>query len=288
MKKPLRLAHISDLHFSRFSPNPLQLFSKRWLGTLNLALIRKNEFLNMRPYELIDTFKDLNINEVIISGDVSTTSYAKEFIMAKGFTKSLGLPHYVIPGNHDHYTRASFRKKLFYSYFPSKFSDMSPFDLKNDRLTMHRLTDGWTMIALDTALATPLYASTGLFSPEIEAKLEDALKQVPPNDRVILVNHFPFFQHESPRRILKRGRVLEALIKRHPQISLYLHGHTHRHCLADLRGDGLPIVLDSGSCSHYQRGSWNLLELSPNRCAVEVYRWNTGFKKSHEEIFTWD
>ncbi len=39
--RPLRLIHVSDVHFWRYAFNPLQLFSKRLLGMASLVARRR-------------------------------------------------------------------------------------------------------------------------------------------------------------------------------------------------------------------------------------------------------
>ncbi len=117
------------------------------------------------------------------------------------------------------------------------------------------------ILALDTALATPWVSSRGLFSKEIEKHLRSLLQQIPPDDKIIVVNHFPFFQNESRRKILVRGEALQNVLKDFPNVKLYLHGHTHRRSVADLRENGLPIVIDCGSTGMGSKVSWNLIDL---------------------------
>lgn len=269
----MRIAHLSDLHFSRFSFGLTQFLSKRWLGNLNLLLNRSHDYHEKRPFSLPELLESLKVTHVIITGDLTTTSSRKEYAVAQGFIECLkthGFDVFVIPGNHDHYTKQACKSKLFYRYFPAQFSN-SPFNLKDHRVTSHRLQDSWTLVALDTALATPLISSNGCFSEEIERHLIALLATIPEDENIILMNHFPFFQHDEPKRRLWRGDELQKVIENHLNIQLYLHGHTHRRCVADLRKNGLPIILDSGSTS-YRKGSWNLLDIQPDGCDLEVYQ----------------
>lgn len=95
---------------------------------------------------------------------------------------------------------------------------------------------------MDTALATTLVSSNGYFSPVVEENFKNSLKN-PPKENVLLVNHFPFFDHDTPRRRLIRGNQLLRLVESCPHIQMYLHGHTHRHTIADLRPNKLPLSL---------------------------------------------
>jgi 3',5'-cyclic AMP phosphodiesterase CpdA len=293
-----RCAHISDLHFSKPSWSLNQFFSKRWLGNANLMLSRKQVYTPEHLHSLIDTFTRLDVKHVFITGDVSTTSTEEEFELAQEFVSSLkdaNLNVFVLPGNHDQYTRKAHRDQLFYQFFETQYAPITSFNLKKDGLTIAPLAPKWSIILLDTALATSLISSCGLFNTQLEEKLEAALKEIPSHHNLILANHFPFFHNDSPRKMLKRGSHLRAILERNPQIRLYIHGHTHRHCIADLRSSNLPIVLDSGSTSHQKIGSWNLIDIASTGCTVQPYYWQIGSAEAlnhwiskDPKTFTWE
>ena len=287
----MRIAHLSDLHFSKLSISPGQFFSKRWLGNLNLISNRLFEFDKTRPFALIKLLGSLGVTHVMITGDLTTTSLKKEYGLAQSFTELLkdhGIDLFIIPGNHDHYTRSSYRKKLFYHYFPSQFYTQTPFNLKDHGVTAYQLKKGWTVVAMDTTLATSLLSSEGLFSEKIEKNLNALLDSISIKEKIILMNHFPFFLSEKKRHSLIRGEALQELIESRSNIALYLHGHTHRRSLADLRGSGLPIILDSGSLSH-RNSSWNLLDFSSTGCEVSVYQFEkSNWKVVNNKEFLWN
>lgn len=286
----MRIAHISDLHFSKISKGLGQFFSKAWLGNLNLLLRRSYDYSSKQPYALIKQLKKENVTDVIISGDLTTTSSKIEFTLAKQFTDHLqseDLNLYLIPGNHDHYTKQAYRHQIFYQYFPKKHSSDLPYNLLDHGVTAKKLTSGWWLVLMDTTLATSLTSSNGYFSKQTETHLSNLLEKIPKQEKILLVNHFPFFQHDKPKRRLKRGLALETILQNHPSIQLYLHGHTHRKCVADLRQNKLPIILDSGSAS-YRHGSWNLLDLTQNRCKLKVFQWQSiDWSEIETHTFRW-
>ncbi|MBP7074967.1 MAG: metallophosphoesterase [Rhabdochlamydiaceae bacterium] len=274
----MRIAHLSDLHFASWDWNISQLFSKRWLGNLNFIFGRRNHFDHSRLEQLPLLLKSLDVTHVIVTGDLSTTSAPAEFRRAKNFIAEIeaqGMEVFCIPGNHDHYTRKAYEDRHFYDYFSSSWQEG---DLKSSGLTAKQLSpqtsQGWWIVGLDTALATSWFHSTGYFSPKTEQALEHFLQELPPEDQVLLVNHFPFFQHESPRKRLVRGAELQKVIEKHPQIKMYCHGHTHRRCIAPLKSSGLPLILDPGSTPHRKNGGWNLIELKENSASITHYVWN--------------
>ncbi len=284
----IKIAHISDLHFSKFSPSPVQFFSKRWLGNLNLLLNRAKEYVNERPFSLIPTFKEKGITHVIISGDLTTTSSKQEYKIAKEFVDSLkneGMTVFTIPGNHDHYTKKTDQTKAFYENFPSPKRTL--FSLSEHGVTSLPLTDGWHLVLMDTTYASSLISSNGFFSPVIEQNLKKLLTKINPEENILLVNHFPFFQHDTPRRRLIRGEKLREVIASHPDIQIYLHGHTHRRTIDDLRPNGLPLILDSGSTGH-KSGSWNALELSTTTLNLTVHKWKEKWEQIDHQTFSFE
>lgn len=285
-KTLFRLAHISDLHFSKLTWEPSQLFSKRWLGNLNVLFSRKKAFDADNLTTLFPVFHEKKINTVLITGDLSSTSHKEEFALAKQFVDNLkreGFKVFTLPGNHDHYTRNAYKTKLFYNFFDSQYDTHSEVTLKNDGVTTTRLGENWWLVALDTAIATSLLSSNGLFSSEIELRLEEVLNKIPSGHAVILMNHFPIFSNESSRKSLLRKEALKQLLERHSKVKLFLHGHTHRHCIADLRNSHLPIMLDSGSTALKTQGSWNLITITTQGCLIE------GFKtKNREDYTSWE
>lgn len=244
---------------------------------MNSIFSRKKDYQTEHLSQFIPFFQELEVSHVIISGDLSTTSQKNEFEAAAEFVNAIqksGIEVFTLPGNHDHYTQSAYKKKLFYNYFNANHgatSNLPPFNLKEHQIATHPLGHHWWLILLDTAIATNLISSRGYFSKELEERLKRMLKALPSNDSVILANHFPFFQQESPRKILERGEALKALVEHFPNIKLYLHGHTHRQTLADLRGNKLPIIFDSGSTTHKDTGTWNLIDITTTGCEVRVF-----------------
>ncbi len=261
----MKIAHISDLHFVKRSWSPMQFFSKRWLGNLNSLFIRRKDFDYAKLEKLPSHLKSLGVSLVIISGDVTTTSDKREFELARAFTASLekeGLEVICIPGNHDHYTRSDYRNRTFYNYFPSSWDTSLGCNLKNDGVTAKKLCPGWWIVGLDTACSTSWVASTGYFHPRTEKALDELLQKLP--EQILLVNHFPFFQHESKRKVMLRGPSLQHLVEKFPQVKIYCHGHTHRRCIAPLEASGLPLILDPGSTTHRSNDGWHLIEIQEN------------------------
>lgn len=287
----MRIAHVSDFHYTRVSWNPCRLFSKRLLGNLNWVALRKKHFFEEQMDPLPKLFNELGVEKILFGGDFSTTALIQEFEAAKKFVSRFDQPWYAIPGNHDRYTRRSCKGKHFYRYFAKKREKIDDpiefFTLQEHRIETYHLGQGWHLIALDTAIATHLYSSEGIFSEKLEGYFKEVLERLPKDASILVLNHFPFFQNDTPRHNLVRGEALQAILENNPRIRLYLHGHTHRHTVANLQVSNLPIVLDSGSCSQGRKGAWNLVDLSKEGCVVSTYRWDHQWVKTRVEEFAW-
>jgi len=281
----VRLAQISDFHFTQLTWNPLRLFSKRLLGNLNWVLARKKAFSLEHLQALPSFLQTLALDRILLGGDFTTTSLESEFAIASDFVQKMPAPWIAVPGNHDRYTYRACRRGRFYQYFTN--SSSAKFSLQTHGVELHPLAHGWHLIALDTARATPFYTSEGLFSTQLEENLQELLSTIPPQDKILLLNHYPFFENDTPHRSLKRGSALEAIIQQDKRIKAYLHGHTHRHTIANLQQSDLPVVLDGGCSAHFATGSWNLLELDDQGVTIDVYRWKNGWVATKQERIAW-
>jgi 3',5'-cyclic AMP phosphodiesterase CpdA len=290
----IKIAHISDLHLWKFSFNFCHFFCKRWLGNLNFLFFRKKKFSPNQIMVLPDLLEKLKVDYLIVTGDISSTSLEKEFEEGKKFfdeLKKKGIEPICIPGNHDCYTKQSQKDKLFYRYFENKGGQSlieKKFSLKEDRIEAKWLTKGWWYVGMDSTLATNWFSSRGLFSIETEKKLEELLDLIPKDSFIILACHFPFKMTKSPRRVLKRAINLRQLLKKHSNVKIFLHGHTHHHSIYDLRKERLPLVLDSGSTTHNAIGKWNLIEINGSFCKITIFDWlkkNKMWKESRQKIY---
>lgn len=270
----MKIAHISDLHLSKIKYDISQFFSKRWIGNLNTLLFRKRIFKVEQLLLLNKLFEAKGVDYIIVSGDISSTSLESEFEAGKIFFQSFSAKKLFLPGNHDNYTKKAKREMRFYKYFENIKKDKIS-SLKDDLVEAIPLKNGWWFLAIDATLPTNLLSSKGIFSKKIEENMKKLLKKIPPKDFIIVSNHFPFLRMESPRRELKRASFLKKILKEHKNIKFYLHGHTHRQSILDVRKKGLPIILDSGSAAHNNIGKWNLLNIDKNGATVETFH----FKK---------
>ncbi|MGR3973331.1 MAG: metallophosphoesterase [Candidatus Rhabdochlamydia sp.] len=276
MNTPFRIAHLSDLHFADGKMKMSHLSCKTVLGKLNFYLNRNRKIHYPKLQPLPELLASLQVNGVIITGDVSTTSSEEEFQRAKIYINqltSLGISVYCIPGNHDCYTKQAHQDALFYKFFDASWDPQFPYSLQLDGVTLKKLCPKWWILGLDTAEPTSLFQSTGRVRPETLRTLNTLFTHIPSQDHMIMINHFPFLQEGSGHRQLIHRESLLQLFYQHPQIQLYCHGHTHHRLLTDLREDHLPIVLDAGSITQKDQGGWSLIDLLPHSLQIQHYDW---------------
>ena len=286
----MRFVQISDLHFTRATWNPLRFCPKRLAGMANWFFSRKNGFSHEPLESLPALFDKLGADLVFVLGDLTSTSLPDEFAMAKQFSDRIRQPKIFIPGNHDQYTNGSVREKRFYHFFSNRRKTLNHsaefFSLADHSVEAHLLQPSLWCVALDTAPPTSLVSSNGEFSLSTEKYLEEILLSLQ-NDRVILLNHFPFFENDPALHRLNGGERLRNLLERFPNVCLFMHGHTHRHLIADLRPNGLPIILDSGCLVKKPQGTWNLIEVTDQGCKIDAWRWNGSWEIFKEASFSW-
>jgi len=247
---------------------------------------RKRSCDPKRPYALIDRFLQLGVTHVVISGDVTTTSLRREFALARSYVAELekkGLTTLIVPGNHDSYTKKAYQNRTFYRYFERP-------SLKLDCVAKEKLAEGLWAVSIDAALATPFYKSTGLFSKPIAENLIALLQEIPKNDKIVLINHFPLFNNDTAKHDLEGAEHLQEIVQNYRNIVLYLHGHSHRHCIGDLRPNHFPILLDSGSVGLKNASSWNLIECEEKACRVRGFFYdeeNKLWDAKRDHTFAW-
>jgi 3',5'-cyclic AMP phosphodiesterase CpdA len=282
----MKVAHVSDLHFTHFTLDLRSFRWKRWLGMCNWLFFRKKDFYYDPLNELPKLWDRLSVDLILVGGDLTSTALQSEFQAARAFFDRCQQPLLFIPGNHDQYTYDVMQKKTFYRYFQNPAS-VGGYTLSQHGVELHRIAPSWWCIALDTAPAMPLFSSNGWFAARVEQHLEEIMRFIPVGDRALMLNHFPFFQNDLPRHRLHRGECLRTFLESHPAICLYLHGHTHRHTIADLQKSSLPLILDAGCPVQRDHPTWNLLDLRDDGCTIEVYSWKGAWEMWQQREVLW-
>jgi 3',5'-cyclic AMP phosphodiesterase CpdA len=117
---PVRIVHLSDIHFWRYAFHPMRLLSKRLLGTASLVLGRGRRFRLERVPELLERVQNVQADHILITGDLTTTALNDEFHHARSALSALlddPAKVTILPGNHDRYTLRAHRSQRFEHYF---------------------------------------------------------------------------------------------------------------------------------------------------------------------------
>ena len=270
----LKIAHISDIHFFQFNKSPLQFFGKKFLANFNALFTRKKAFDSNLAYQALDFLKKEGASHLIISGDFTSSSSFEEFQMMHAYVnkaKTLGFRIFTIPGNHDAYTKSSYRNKLFFSHLKDlvSFTGDTPHNLVDDHVAAFKMNGPWWIVLLNCSAPTAIHKSTGVFSRAVEKSLLDVLETLPENAEITLVCHYPFERFKFPKAHLERGSHLEKILVADKRIRIYLHGHRHLHRIEQI---GKIVVADSGSISLKKASSFNMLEFRDNSCEITHYQ----------------
>jgi 3',5'-cyclic AMP phosphodiesterase CpdA len=194
--KPLKLLHISDLHFGPvLVPKVAQ------------ALLR-------------DANK-LAPDVIVASGDFTQRATQSQFAEARDFLAALPpVPQVVVPGNHDVplyrvWERLLSPYKLYQQYIREQLDDVWQ-------------VPGATIVGLNSSRAYTAI-SNGRISREQLLFCREAFAQTPPQDARIVVAHHHFApapDYEGSQTVPKSRRALDIFVQL--KIDLILGGHLHR------------------------------------------------------------
>jgi 3',5'-cyclic AMP phosphodiesterase CpdA len=277
MTRPLRVAHVSDLHvLSRTGVHWRRIvFNKRITGYANLALRRGR--VHRREYLCaVLAAAAERADHLVVTGDITNLSLEHEYEEACALLDEAArrAEVTVVPGNHDIYLPATHEHRRFPHHF-ARFlrSDLPELarDLPAGRFPCVKLRGPLAIVALSSAVPRPPFVSAGYAG---HAQLE-ALAQVLAHPEVrrrtpvVLIHHPPV--DSRPRLLQLRDGLVDAAGLRRalsplPR-GLVLYGHKHfrlRRTLATAAGH-LDVIGASGAALDHPHGAvragFNLYEI---------------------------
>lgn len=273
----LRLAHFSDLHVT-VSParEPAgQLLGKRLVGSINHYLGGRRRHFARAEHRIARLLEDVDAQGVahaLCTGDLTGMSYEPEFrACAALFGDRPGRPERctILPGNHDRYTRQAARERRFEHWFGSDHGVGGPYPLRK------RLAPGVTLVALDVACPTWLFASYGICGDRQLRALEDILSDPAlRGDFVVLaLHHGPLVAAGRPPSrlsgIIDGPALLRVIDRPEARLDAVVHGHIH-----DAFWVRRPRpILCAGSATDLSRTcGYNVYEIDPERRALFLER----------------
>jgi 3',5'-cyclic-AMP phosphodiesterase len=207
--KPFLLAQVSDLHIKAAGR-----LSYRVVDTAGMlrACIGHLLALPQRP------------DAAVFTGDLTDFGRPEEYAVLRELLAPLGMPVYLIPGNHDE------RGALRAAFPEHRYLRQSP-DFVQYAIEAHPLR----IVALDTVV--PGEGRGELCAVRL-AWLDARLAEQPRKPTVVLMHHppFPTFIGHMDRQGLTGAAELAAVVRKHPQVERLLCGHLHRPIQARFAG----------------------------------------------------
>lgn len=236
----MRIAHISDLHLlSLEGAVPFRLFNKRLTGYVNLRFKRHAIHKPFVARAVAHEIRRLEIDHVVITGDVSNLALEREFELVGSFLRDdIGLPPErisVVPGNHDAYTHGAHRSSRFSRYFEAFLrSDLPELNEPGSpsAFPFVHLRGPAAIIGLSTAFPRPPLVSSGVLGRAQLSALERILAHPEVKARTpVVLQHHPLHNPSSYVKSMMEGlsdASDESRLLRRLSRGLLLHGHLHR------------------------------------------------------------
>ncbi len=259
MAAPFILLHISDIHVHGLPWDARQWLSKRALGGLNLLLNRRRRYPRERLRALVADLDGMAWEHLVLSGDVTQLATAGEFahareLLAPLLTRGAGRVT-VIPGNHDRYVN----DRAGLEGFADAFGEFCPAHQGHAGMTVKPLCAGWWLCGWDSARPAGWFSAEGAVPEATLAATARWMETLPPDDKVVLVNHYPLhFPPGFPRKRrhdLVNLDVVRERVAAWP-VRLYLHGHDHHNWVLTrpVTGGSLTLVNSASSSQVPRRG----------------------------------
>lgn len=203
---------------------------------------------------------------LLVTGDLVNKAPRPDYRRVRAGLEALGLPVYVVPGNHD--DRQAMR---------TAFADWGYLPQEGEFL--HYVVDDHPlrMIGLDTVVPGTYL---GRLCPQRLAWLEERLAESPERPTLLFMHHPPFrtgiaFMDRSP---FEGADAFDALLRRHPQVERLLCGHLHRPVEARFGG----TIASTAPAISFQMsldlrpGAESSFVLEPAACPVFLWSEETG------------
>lgn len=239
----MRLAHVTDLHFGADDPDVV-------------AGLRAD-------------LTTLNVDHILVSGDLTMRARPAEFRAARALLDSVGRPWTSVPGNHDLPLDRPSR-------LADPLADYRRF-VDPDAQPVLR-ADGLHVLGLSTA--RPYLWKGGRVNAAQLARI-GAEFAGPARLKVLMVHHPVFRSAQRPNETLVHGAEPTLRAAADAGVDVVLCGHDHVAAQVDLPAGRRMIGVMSGTaCSRRLRAgesqSYTVLELNGERLRLRVRHWSGG------------
>lgn len=255
----LRIAQISDAHFSSYEENTSYKMLKDSDKLLDDAISQVN---TSGAYDF-----------VIFTGDLINTPKVSELEKFINHANNLVYPWYAIDGNHDIGIDGPLTKKKFISVLGENNRKM-----KQDNI-YYAFTPkkGYRVICLDSIIDYKITTNGEIPKEELEwlAKELDEHK----NDTIILCSHVPVYEpYSSQNHKMINEFELRRVLKTHSNPIIILQGHYHA---AKLRQENNMLIVSCPSLVSFPN-SFRVININTNknRVKVDVFLKETNLKET--------
>ncbi len=253
----LRVAQVSDAHFSSFEENTSYKFLKKSPELLDDVIFQIN---TSGPYDF-----------VMFTGDLVNKPKVSELEKFISHTNNLIYPWYAIDGNHDISIDGPLTKQKF----------LSTLAANNDNMQQENIyyaftpKKGFRVICLDSIIDYKLTSNGEISNEEfmwLTQELEEHAK-----DTVIVCSHVPIIEpFSSPNHKMINEYEVRKLLKSHKNPVIVLQGHYHTTKIIQ---DNNMLVVACPSLVTYPN-AFRVININSNkqRTLVDVYLKETNLK----------
>lgn len=243
----LRIAQISDAHFSSFESNTSYKFLEKSAELLDDAIFQLN---TSGPYDF-----------VVFTGDLINKPKESELEKFLGHAKNLMYPWYATDGNHDIAIDGPLTKSRFLKMLCEA----------NDKMNQEHLyyaftpKKGYRVICLDSIIDYKL-TSNGEISNEEFIWLKEEIDKHQ-KDILIICTHVPILEpYSSENHKMLNEYEVRKLLKTHKNPIIVLQGHYHG---AKLRQENNTLFVSCPSLVTYPN-AYRVLNINANKNSVKV------------------
>lgn len=253
----LRIAQISDAHFSSYEDNTSYKLLQNSGNLLDDAILQIN---TSGAYDF-----------VIFTGDLINTPKISELEKFIKHTDSLIYPWYAIDGNHDICIDGPLTKKKFFSVLSEH----------NDKMKQKNIyyaftpKKGYRVICLDSIIDSKVTTNGELSDAQLQW-LKDELEKYK-KETVIICTHVPVTEpySSSSHRLLNEYE-LKKILKKHANPIIILQGHYHAARL--LQNDNMLIISCPSLVSFPNAFRVININTTKNKVKVDVFLKETSLK----------
>ena len=253
----LRVAQVSDAHFSSFEENTSYKFLKKSPELLDDVIFQIN---TSGPYDF-----------VMFTGDLVNKPKVSELEKFFSHANNLVYPWYAIDGNHDISIDGPLTKRKF----------LETLAANNDNMQQENIyyaftpKKGFRVICLDSIIDYKLTSNGEISNEEFMWLTQELEKHV--KDTVIVCSHVPIIEpFSSPNHKMQNEYEVRKLLKTHKNPLIVLQGHYHTTKI--IQDDNMLVVACPSLVTY--PNAFRVININSNkqRTLVDVYLKETNLK----------